>query len=421
MRYYLETYGCTLNRADSDAIRAVMKGEGAEEVREEGEADVIIINTCTVKDATEKRIVNRIKRIGKPLVVAGCLGAANPKLVRAAAPHACMVDPSSVSKIYDAVKSAIEGKRREYTNDKNEKSKLPRCGEGHVARVPIAEGCVGSCSFCQTRLARGRLVSYPAEDVVGMVREAVGRGAGEVQMTAQDSAAYGIDLCGKPMLSELMAKVNGVGGDFLVRVGMMNPEHALRDRELAEAFKLPKFYKFAHIPVQSGSDGILKSMKRGHSAADFAGLVGRLRAKIPEITIATDVIVGFPGEKEEDFERTVTLIEKVKPDIVNVSKYSARPGTGAALMAKTGGVARGIVNERSGRMSEVCRRIALGRNRALVGREYEVRITELTSGGAVGRNINYKPVVVEDGHIGKKTWVRIVGAGPSHLKAERLV
>ncbi len=413
MRYHLITYGCTLNRADSDVIRGILLSNGLEESREPEGADVIILNTCTVKGATEQKIIERIKRLrGRPLVVAGCLSSANAKLIEKTAPNASIIGPSSIAHITEAVIASAGGKKVIFLS-RESKSGLPRIHDSIIARVPIAEGCLGACTFCQTRIARGELVSFPVEELIGEIRHCIADGFKEIQLTAQDTGAYGKDM--DSSLPELLEKIDSIPGKFLARIGMMNPQHLKDPERLLAAYSSPKVYKFVHMPVQSGNDGVLRDMNRFYTVDEFEQAVSSFRSHFPELTLATDIIVGFPSESEGAFEDSCGLIRRIKPDIVNVSKFTPRPGTVASKMRE---LPNTEVKRRSEAMSALCRRIALEKNRKFIGKTYDVLLTELAK-STTGRNINYKQIVV-DGNLGEFVKAKVKKATYGYLLAERL-
>lgn len=413
MRYHLITYGCTLNKADSDVIRAILLSNGLEESPTEQDADVIILNTCTVKGATEQKILMRIRRLShKPLVVAGCMSSANVKLIEKNAPRASIVGPSSITHIHEAAMGAAAGRRLVFLA-REPKSGLPRIHESIIARIPIAEGCLGACTFCQTRIARGELMSYSVDGLVKEARRCVTDGFKELQLTAQDTGAYGKD--NGTSLAELLEQIDRIDGKFLTRIGMMNPQHLKEPERLLQAYASDKIYKFAHIPVQSGNDGVLKDMNRFYSVNDFIEAVSSFRRSFPEMTLSTDIIVGFPSESEEAFKDSCALMKKIKPDIVNVSKFTPRPGTVASKMKQ---LPNKEVKQRSEIMSALCKRIELEKNRELVGKRYTVLLTELSK-TTTGRNINYKQIVV-DGKLGTFIEAKVTSARSNYLKAERV-
>ncbi|MEM3555932.1 MAG: tRNA (N(6)-L-threonylcarbamoyladenosine(37)-C(2))-methylthiotransferase [Candidatus Micrarchaeia archaeon] len=414
MKVFIETYGCTLNQSDSETMRGVLAEKGVELCSSADEADVIIINTCFVKTPTHQKIVERLKKLsGRKLVVAGCMPSANRWVVEKVVPDASLLSPSSLSHTYEAVCSAYRNEKAVFLSKKPEdKYSLPKAREGVIARIPISEGCASSCSFCVTKLARPVLFSYDEEIILSEIKKCVESGFKEIQLTSMDVGAYGVDK--NTNLVSLLRKIDEIDGNFLVRVGMMNPQHALRMLpELIDAFKSNKIYKFLHLPLQSGDDGVLKEMNRTYSVDDFLKVLSEFRKHIPELTLATDIIVGFPTETDDSFERTLEVIKKIQPDVVNNSKFFPRPGTRAARMKQLPGK---LVSERSRKVSELCREIALEKNKQLVGKTFEVLITERREGGVAGRNHSYKQVILMEGKLGEFVNATIVDATSCYLK-----
>lgn len=407
-KVYIETYGCTLNQADGDIIRALLKHEI---VGNEQESDVVVLNTCTVKGPTENRMFERIKSLkDRKLVVAGCL-AANESRIRKIAPLAPILWPSSLGRVNDAVDSAMKGVPATYKD--GSKEGLPKVFTPPIARIPINDGCTSSCHFCQTKFARPALQSYSPKTIVKWINESVRLGAREIQLTSMDLGAYGLDI-GTDLaeMLEMIAHDNSSGRvetGFLVRLGMINPNHAKRMLpEIISALDNPRFYKFLHLPVQTGSEKVCREMNRDHTVKDFVDIVAAARKKIPEITIATDIIVGYPTETKEDFNQTKELLRKIKPDVVNLSKFSARPGTKAKKLRQ---LDTKEIKARSREANGLVKEICLERRRSLIGRSYDVLITERQR-DFTGRNTNYTQVVVKDfkGQLGDFVNVKITDA-----------
>ncbi|MEM3031151.1 MAG: tRNA (N(6)-L-threonylcarbamoyladenosine(37)-C(2))-methylthiotransferase [Candidatus Micrarchaeia archaeon] len=416
MRFFLKTFGCTLNQADGDAMRALLLADGAGEAESERDADVVVLNTCAVKRATEQKIAERIKRVaasGKPLVVAGCLPASNRQLVEKIAPRASVIGPGAVLRISEAARAARAGERAVFL-EWNGKESAPFVPQSPVARIPISEGCLSSCSFCATKLARPGLRSYSPQRIVERLRACAAAGALEVQLTAQDVGAYGRDR--GTNLEKLMEEIASAfaSTSFRVRLGMINPEHALALPRLPSLLAAEPFYHFLHLPVQSGSDVVLKVMKRRYTASDFEEVVARFRKEIPDITIATDVICGHPGESDEEFAATLALLERARPDVVNVSRFSARPGTRAARMPQ---LPPSTINERTKRASELARKISLEKNLAWVGKTVECVVLERAR-TPVARTRAYKHVALEEGSMGDRVLAVITGVSSSCLKGK---
>jgi len=365
----------------------------------------VIINTCAVRLETEERMKQRIRelrRTGKRLVVAGCLAGALPATVSALAPEASMLGPQAVERIAEVVESP----ERQVILEGTKAVKVPRMLEGKIFIVPIADGCAGECSFCITKLARRKLRSYPMREIVEAVKEAVAKGAVEVELTAQDTAAYGLDLGGKVRLPDLVEKVAEIEGNFMVRVGMMTPEQAMSIVDgLVEALNMEKVYKFVHLPVQSGSDKVLKLMNRKYTIDEYKRLVKELRSKVPGLSVATDIIVGHPGEDEEDFQQTLDLMKELRFERIHLAMYSIRPNTVSAGLPQ---VPDSVKKERMKTAMGLYESIAYDIHSEYVGKTVEVLTTELgRKGSVIGRLRNYIPVVVKnESSLGN--WVKVV-------------
>jgi MiaB-like tRNA modifying enzyme len=417
MKIHIRTYGCTLNQADSDIMHALLS-ERHEVVDDEEQSDVTVLNTCTVKGATENKIFELMKRLqerDRRFVVAGCLSA-NMEKVRRYAPHAPVVGTSSLRSICDAVEDAAEGKPTVYKGFEP-KDGLPKAVTAPIMRIPINDGCVSSCSFCQTKLARPFLRSYSPKTVVKWLDESVRKEAREIQLTSMDSGAYGLDI--KTGLVRLLDTIAGHGcsGRFLVRLGMINPEHAKRMlQDIIRIMEHDRFYRFLHVPVQTGSEKVCREMGRKHTVRDFRDIVEAVRAEIPDATIATDIIVGYPTETEDDFRQTLDLLRDTEPDIVNVSKFSARPGTRAKELRQ---LHNDEIKRRSKEASMLVRRICEKRKKAYIGQRCEVLVTE-ESPDPKGRDINYHQVVVKGfrGRLGDFVDVEIIDANHGSLFGE---
>ena len=423
---YAENYGCTANKFDMEVMLGQLIKEGYRLSADLGKADILIINTCGVKKPTEDRVVERIRylsRLGKPLIIAGCLPRINIKAIQKVAPNfAVMLDPRSVDRIVDAARLAQEGKRGVifFSDTVPPKLDLPIYRVSKVIGIiMISEGCLGNCAYCCVRFARGKLHSFPMETIVKMLKEAVSDGVKEIWLTSQDCGAYGADI--NTNLAELLRECCEVPGRFLIRVGMMNPRHVLKILpELVDSFKNKKIFNFLHLPVQSGDDEVLRRMNRGYSVREFKEIVEVFRKEVPKLTLATDVICGFPGEDSRAFENTIRLIEEVKPDIVNISRFFPRPRTPAEKMKH---LDVKLIKSRSRRLSEVVRRISWRRNEEWIGWEGEILVDEKGRGSSwIGRNFAYKPIVVKSNKnlIGRFLKVRVTRAFTTYLEADIL-
>jgi MiaB/RimO family radical SAM methylthiotransferase len=294
------------------------------------------------------------------------------------------------------VSSALAGHKLIALEDSvSDKVNIPRVRiNSTVSIVEIASGCMSECTFCQTKIAKGWLRSYRIGDVMRQIRADVGAGCREVWLTSTDNGCYGKDM-GTDLI-ELLKACCSIEGDFKIRLGMMNPMYVpeMLHRMVGVFYENDKLFKFLHIPVESGSNRVLRKMKRGHTAKTFLNAVQAFRSKIPEMTISTDIIAGFPSETEDDFRETVDLIEIAEPDIVNISRYGARPGTEAAKW-KSMRVSSQVAKERSERLHALARRVAKRRNSLWRDWQGEIIVDEI--GKVVqGRNYAYKPVVLSN-------------------------
>lgn len=330
MKVFIKTFGCELNRADSEVIAGLISKAGFKLVDDLEKSDIVIVNSCGVKLPTQNKVLDFVKKVpkSKKLVVGGCLTKMlNLKIY---APNVNLVfDTNSITKIV----SLLRKNKSLLSNKKENRISLPVVRiKKEVAIIPIAQGCLGSpCAYCSVKKARGDLKSYKKEDILKQVMKAVEEGCKKIRLTAQDTGCWGKDFGQR--LPDLLKNVLKVKGSFEVRLGMSNPNYVLEYLdEMVKVYKSPKMKKFLHIPVQSGSDKVLKDMKRRYSVDDFKKIVAKFRKEIPDICIATDIIIGFPTEDEKDFKQTVKLMREVKPEVLNISKFCPRPDTIAANM-----------------------------------------------------------------------------------------
>ncbi len=410
MKIFLQTFGCTFNRADSMIMKAYLKGHKF--VDSADEADVIIVNSCAVKLTTENKMVSLVekyKKMGKKVVLAGCLPRVNKK--RSLELGVSVIDVNSLDKIREAVESSE--RKIFFSENKLNKMKCPHLQDNSVtAVVELSEGCLGNCSFCGTKNSRGSLKSYSPESIFDYVKDLVSLGKKEILMTSQDNGCYGYDI--GTSLPELVKKITTeIKGEYLIRVGMANPHFVYDDKEAwAEMLNNEKVFKFVHLPIQSGSNKILKSMNRVGAAEQFEELVDYLRSRVPGLSVMTDIIVGFPGETDEDFQRTVQLIEKTKPDVTNISMFYPRPHTKAVSMKK---VPTSVSKDRTRMLTHLCEKISLENNEKMEGKEVDCLVTDtLKDGKKHARSYNYKQVIFS-GEAEGFVRVKIEKAAPGYL------
>jgi len=419
MKIYIETFGCTFNQADSQIMAGILKDNDGIISDSPEDADVIIMNTCYVKHPTEQKVINKIRKIknqypNKKLIISGCMVEIDPEKLENTAPDASWIGPHKIKSTYDVVKSVLRGDIVRSTGNSNDfKVCLPKIRSNPLIHiVQICEGCDGNCSYCCTRFARGNLQSYPSELIKKETEQAVSEGCVEIQLTAQDSAAYGKDI--GESLPNLMNQISHINGDFRIRLGMMHPKSMEGEVEkIISEFKNDKFYKFLHIPIQSGNNQVLQDMNRCHTVEEFKHIVYQFRNEIPEISISTDIIVGYPTEDDDAFSDTLNLISDIKPDFLHISKYMHRPRTLSSNLTE---INNQTMKNRSKEISSLKLDISAQKNLEMVGTIQNVVVTNKGSkGGFVGRTRSYKTVILEDVQMGDFLDVVITEAKPTYL------
>ena len=424
MKVFIESYGCTFNQADGQIIAGNLKANDIDIVDDITQADVIIVNTCYVKLPTEDKMTYRIQKLqkefpDKKVIVGGCMVEIDSEKLDKIGPDLSWIGPHQLNKSSDIVNATYCGDViRETGFSKESKVCVPKVVDDSLIHIlQICEGCLGACTFCCTRFARGPLNSYPIDDIVAEARHAIENGACEIQLTAQDTAAFGRDTGEK--LSDLIKKVANLNGDFRVRVGMMHPKNILNDvDDIIDAIKHPKVYDFIHLPVQSGSDKVLSDMRRGHDISQYRDIVSRFREEIPDLTLATDIIVGYPTESDEDFDETVKLLRDIKPSLIHLSKYQHRIG---AISSSLKEIPPKTMKKRSKFLSQIKEEITEEENLELVGSIQNVLVVEKGSkGGFIAKTNSYIPVIVDDVELGTFVDVKITKATSTYLISELL-
>ena len=411
MKYFVESYGCTMNYGEGEQLSKKMDSLGHVRTDSADDADIVILNTCTVIETTEKNMIRRmgdLKAKGKKVIVTGCMAKVQPKRISIRLPGSIILPPDRYDEFSDIVSDEFGC---------CEPSVKPTYGMSAI--LPIAQGCLGNCSYCITRFARGHLRSYPEDDLVKEFNAMLDDGAKEILITAQDTACYGKDI--GTDLPHLIGRFLEREGDYRIRIGMMNPNFLdpIADR-LLDIMKDRRVYRFLHIPVQSGSDDVLRNMRRRYTAEGFLSMVERMRLKCPDISISTDMITGFPGETDEDHRKSVELIRKLHADTVNITRFSVRPGTDAATMKDQ--IQGNVSKERSTELTETKMEVEYGVNENLVGKRFRVLVTEKGKKGTViTRTENYRPVgIEEDLPLGTFLDVVVTGCASTYVVGKRV-
>jgi threonylcarbamoyladenosine tRNA methylthiotransferase CDKAL1 len=304
--------------------------------------------------------------------------------------------------------------------DEYKKINLPRMRKNSVVGIiPILNSCANYCAYCSVRYVKGKLFSYSMPDIEAEALKALNSGCRELWITSQDNAAYMLEKEKTSRLPELLENLLLIDKKFFVRVGMMNPMHLLDILEpMVKVYKNDKVFKFLHVPVQSGNNQILESMKRKYPVEDFRKIVNMFRNNIPNLTLSTDIICGFPGETEGQFNDSLKLVKELRPDLLNISRFQARPGTEAAKME--GQIDGGTTKKRSRLLTDIFTNISRMSNEKWLNWKGEILIDEKGKLDTwVGRNSSYKPIIVRgDVKLGDYVKVKINSITPYDLRGE---
>lgn len=413
------TFGCSLNQADSETIAGVVQEAGYQIASDVSQADIVIINSCTVKNLAQTKLFRSIRDLeaqGKKIVIAGCVPQADHSLVKGELARYSIIGTTQLARIDFVVEESLKGNVVQLLNrEKNPRLNLPKVRHNPVIEIiPICEGCLNFCVYCKTKHARGNLLSYDPQAIIAQAQNAISDGCKEIWLTSQDCGAYGRDI--GTNIAELLRRVLALDGYFMVRLGMSNPHHVLAVLDdLVEVYKHPKMFKFLHIPVQAGSDRILDAMKREYHREDFVRIVKRFREDIPQVTISSDIICGFPTETAAEFEETMRLMEDLRPEVLNISRFWKRPGTPAVLMEQLPGAE---TKERSTHLKAMFDRMCVENNKQWIGWSGKILIDEQGTkpGTWLGRNEFYKPIVVCGNHaLGDVITVKVASSAAHHL------
>jgi MiaB-like tRNA modifying enzyme len=416
-KVWFKTYGCTLNYSDTEVMKGLLQKAGFREAADQAGADLIIFNTCTVKDPAEKKFLYELSKTKKPVVIAGCVPQAGIERFN----NYSVIGVRQLHKIVEVVEETLKGNVVHLIDlQRNKRLNLPKIRRNKLIEIiPTCNGCLGECAYCKTRLARGELCSYSPREIKKQFEDAVNEGIKEIWITSQDNGAYGKDI--RTSLAELMKQLLETKGNYKIRIGMINPNFFMEDFDaLIKNFKNDKVFKFVHLPAQAGNDRILSLMKRRYTRAEYIELIDRIMKEIPDITISTDIICGFPGETEKEFRESIELIKRTKPGVLNISKFYARPGTSAASMKQ---LDTKIIKRRSKELKMVYNQLALRQNQRWVGWTGEIYIDEKGKNNTfIGRNFAYKPVIVKNKKncdlFGKTVKIKVENVTSYDLKAK---
>lgn len=407
------TFGCSNNFAETEIMTGLAKKEGFELV-ESGE-DITIINVCNVKGPSINKAL-KILKDKKKAIITGCVNKHVVEKIKKIKKEVSILDTNHIKDIVNTLRLLEQNTYIEkWGQNKIIKCDLPKIRKNKIINIlPIGSGCNYNCTFCATKLSKGKLFSFPEESIISEAKKSIKDGCKEIWITSQDTGAYGQDI--NKNLPALLNKILLIEGNYFIRLGMTNPNHIIKNiEEYIKIFKNPKMFKFIHIPVQSGSNKLLKEMKRPHKVQDYEKIIKKLKKAIPDMTISTDLIIGYPLETDNDFKKSMKLLEKTKPDVLNISKFWAMEGTKAKELKP---LPSEIIKQRALETKKTFDKIALKNNKKWIGWEGKILIDEKGKNNTmIGRNQSYKPIIVKQKHkLGEIISVKIKKVTPYDLR-----
>ncbi|NXC32127.1 CDKAL methylthiotransferase, partial [Campylorhamphus procurvoides] len=426
-KIWIRTWGCSHNNSDGEYMAGQLAAYGYKITDNSAEADLWLLNSCTVKNPAEDHFRNSIRKAqegNKKVVVAGCVPQAQPR--QDYLKGLSIIGVQQIDRVVEVVEETIKGHSVRLLGQKKDKGKrlggarldLPKIRKNPLIEIiSINTGCLNACTYCKTKHARGELASYPIEELVDRAKQSFQEGVCELWLTSEDTGAYGRDI-GTDLPTLLWSLVQLIPQGAMLRLGMTNPPYILEHlEEMAKILNHPRVYAFLHIPVQSASDSVLMDMKREYCVADFKQVVDFLRDKVPGITIATDIICGFPGETDEDFQETMKLVEQYRFPSLFINQFYPRPGTPAAKMPQ---VPASVKKQRTKDLSQLFHSYNPYDHK--VGERQRVLVTEesFDSNYYVAHNPFYEQVLVPKDPLlmGKMVEVNIYEAGKHFMKGQ---
>ena len=416
---YIETYGCQMNVSDTELMLGKLAASGYESVGSPDGADVILVNTCAIRDHAEQRVIGRLgemkSRMKRDAVlgVTGCMAQRLGSQLLDRVKHVSLViGPDGYRELPSLIESAREGVRAasvEFDLEEHYEDFTPRRFDGVKAWIPVQRGCDYKCTYCIVPTTRGPERSRQLDEVVRETEAVVASGISEVVLLGQTVNSY---LDGKHDFADLLKAVGSVSGIKRLRFTSPHPND-FSDRVIAAMAETPSFCEHVHLPMQSGSSRTLKRMLRRYTRDGYMECVDRLRRAIPEVALTTDVIVGFPGETEEDFAQTLTAVEEVGFDDAYTFKFSARDGTPATRFPESDTIPDDVASDRLARLISTVRAGSRERNLKLLGARREVLVEKAARRGGLlqSRTRDFKTVMIpgDSSLIGRYLQVELTG------------
>ena len=433
-KLHVITYGCQMNEYDSERVAGLLKSEHYELTDRPDDADLILLNTCAIREKAEDKVFSQLgtlkhlKQTRPQLIIGvmGCMAQLQRGRIQERAPHVDLVFGSpAIARVGELVARVRAGCRPVLETGEGALVKItarPDTSRHLKAFVTVMEGCEKHCTFCVVPTTRGRERSHSIESIVEEIRGLAATGCKEVTLLGQTVNAYGRDLTPPADLALLLERVDAIDGIERIRFTTSNP-YNLTSRLIRAIRDVPKVVEYLHLPLQSGSDDVLRRMNRGYTRARYLDLIAEVRDAVPEIALSTDLIVGFPGETDADFGETVRVVEEVGYDNVFAFRYSRRPGTPAAAMPDQ--VPDDVKARRNTAILDVAGRMAAERSRRLEGRVMPILVegtSRKSSREVTGRTRCNRVVNFDAGGgdlLGRVVPVRITQALPHSLRGER--
>jgi len=423
---YIETYGCSANQNNSEILAGLLTQSGYQITNNKEIADTVILNTCVVKNKTEKKIKRKLQDLAKEdklTIVTGCMPDTDAANIKKLNPQALLVGTKQLTTIVKTINDKNSPLRitNSFIKEKEEKILLPKIPFNKLVSITqISEGCLSHCTFCKTKLSKGNLHSYPQEKIITSIKNDLVAGAKEVWLTSQGNECYGMDK-GKRELPPLLEKILNLPHTFKLRLGMMNPKNVLPILdELVQIYKHPKMYKFLHIPIQSAANSVLEEMKRNYTIKEAETIITAFQKVFPDITIATDIITGYPTESEIHHQENIKFIQTYKPSVLNLSKFSKHKNTQADSLTE---LPIEILNKRNAELMRVHRNTAAENKKAFLNKKIKVLVNTKTTMQNIyeARDENYNIVLVKSTDkviLGKTKEVTITKLGVHHMIGE---
>ena len=408
-----------MNKSDSERIAGILDNLGHKKTLSENKADLIILNTCVVRQSAEDRIYGKLKNLQLlkkknpklQIAVTGCMAKIYPKKL--------FGKTDLIFSIEDLPKLPLLLKNTYLKKNKEDYLHIPPAYDSKFhAYIPVMTGCNNFCSYCVVPYARGKERSRPVEEIIKEITELINKDYKAITLIGQNVNSYGQDLDKKINFAQLLRKINDLPGNFWLWFVTSHPKD-MSDELIDTLAEAEKIGHYLHLPVQAGNNQVLRAMNRGYTREYYINLIKKIRKKIPDLVLSTDIIVGFPGETKKQFQETVNLFKKIKFDMAYIARYSPRPKTAAYKLKDNLSPSEKKRRERI--LTEILKKTALENNKKLIGKRVEILVEKSNSKWGIGKTKTFKTVKFKNSKnlLGKIIKVKITQAMPWGLKGER--